>query len=147
MWIRKTEEELKKEDRLLCTAAFIILFIVLIVRLFKSDHSLFEVILQFGLVVLATIFLTPWRWSIFTSMRGVAWPRQVVCDKCGKEKDSRDGQRYCSCGGTYWEIQYMKWIKEPLKEEDKKASSECLNCGVMISQEQNKCEKCGWSWK
>jgi hypothetical protein len=135
MWIRKTEEELKNEERIKSNskfkishqgpfAVFLGTFICLLItditgedRLPPSEKpmSISEIFynlphtLLFCSIMAGLVYL--WQYYNRENIFDKEESPTVICDKCNISK-TQDGNNNCKCGGEYISIKEMKWIED-----------------------------------
>ena len=153
MWIKKTNEEIKRSKRWIwlkflgaCFTGSIILspFLTLTYGWYEGAITgefaapkeqwaeRLPSSLLFGFIVGGLAFIFEHR-----------VPAAMVCTRCESVK-KYDANSTCSCGGTYENIKLLKWVEIPKPESEK---INCLQCGNQLQNNEYQCPQCGWSYK
>jgi len=90
--------------------------------------------------------------------------KQIVCAHCGGKYFSRRGAQLNTAFMTFLDLDcynktakvfvcsdcgHLEWFLDPkiTAQDDMREQTECLSCGGIITANQNRCSKCGWTYK
>jgi hypothetical protein len=116
MWIRKSQQEMMKEQRVRRFGAGLgVICGALLLFVFGLPHAGFHIPLALRIVALLTsgvIFLAWYQRAHWRRAQSSVW----VCDRCNVVNSKKDDAK-CACGGQLRSLNEMKWLEVAPSQE------------------------------